>query len=140
MRNDLLFAYGTLQKGFSNRVAQYLSQHSRIIGTGYMIGRLYEVNGYPGAIQTAARHEKIYGSIFQLYDTTRLFPVLDQYEECGKYDPQPYMYSREKVKIFTGHGERMDAWAYIYNLDVSTLSQIKSGNYLQYRKMRNCSK
>lgn len=140
MRNDLLFAYGTLQKGFHNKVAQYLSQHSRLIGTGYMIGKLYEVSGYPGAIQTATLHEKIYGSIFQLYETARLFPILDQYEECGKDAPQPHMYKRKKVKTFTNHGQKMDAWAYIYNLDVSALSQIKSGNYLQYRKMRNCSK
>ncbi|WP_192579102.1 gamma-glutamylcyclotransferase family protein [Fibrisoma limi] len=47
---DLLFVYGTLRQGARNEAAAYLHQRSRHVGIGFLPGKLYYVDWYPGAV------------------------------------------------------------------------------------------
>ncbi len=95
-----------------------------------MQGTLYEVSGYPGAIQSNSANDKVFGELYQLLDRDRVLARLDEYEECSDRFPKPHEYIRVLVSIELSGGEAVLAWVYLYNRDVSKLQQILSGDYL----------
>lgn len=97
---------------------------------GVMRGKLYEVLGYPGAIESEDANDQVSGELYKMLDRKRVLARLDDYEECSAKFPVPHEYSRKPLSIaFTGGGSVV-AWVYLYNRDVSRLRQIITGGYL----------
>lgn len=94
-----------------------------------MQGKLYEVNGYPGAIESDQPDDKVHGELYKIVNSLVLHQ-LDDYEECTDRHPIPHEYIRKKLSIsVTGNGD-ISAWVYVFNHDVSNLLRIESGDYL----------
>ncbi|MBS2099298.1 gamma-glutamylcyclotransferase family protein [Carboxylicivirga linearis] len=127
-----LFVYGTLLHKVDSRMANFLKANAKKIGSGYMIGRLYEINGYPGVIKSTNTEDKVFGNIFELDDTDMVFKELDQYEEVGIEFKQPNEYKREQITAYFEDGKNMNCWVYTYNHSIEKLTRIESGDYWSY--------
>ena len=129
--SEFIFVYGTLRRGANHLVHETLAHRSQYYGEGYMLGKLYDVGDYPAAVQSENAHDKVYGEVYNISDN-EVLTQLDHYEECTDDFPQPYEYMRNLVLItLNSQNEMLEAWAYIFNHDVSILRQITSGDYLK---------
>jgi gamma-glutamylcyclotransferase (GGCT)/AIG2-like uncharacterized protein YtfP len=125
-----LFVYGTLMQDFKNEMSKFLASHSQFIAHGYFNGKLFEVDGFPGAILSEYKEDKVYGSIFKLNDNESIFKVLDVYEGIDATSKVPDLYKRNIITSFLENGEILQTWVYIYNLSTTNLVQITSGKYV----------
>ena len=127
---EFLFVYGTLRKPIASDMHPMLAGGCAYYAEGIMQGTLYEVSGYPGAIQSNCANDKVFGELYKMLDRDRVLARLDEYEECSGRFPKPHEYIREQVSIELCAGGSVVAWVYLYNYDVSKLQQIQSGDYL----------
>lgn len=130
MATEFIFVYGTLRKQIASSKYQLLANHCEYFSAGVMPGKLYEVCGYPGAIESTDANHKVFGELYKILDQQPLLERLDGYEECSDRFPLPHEYSRKRCSIELVSGGSVVAWVYLYNHDVSTLQQIISGDYL----------
>ena len=105
------------------------ANHCEYFSDGAMHGILYEVCGYPGAIETSVANEKVFGELYKRLDRKQVLNRLDVYEECSDRFPRPPEYCRKPLSIELSSGSSVVAWVYLYSHDVSKLQQIVSGNY-----------
>lgn len=131
-----LFVYGSLLTGSKHSMADFLSENATLIMTGYFKGKLYEVNGYPGAIYTGQDEERVFGQIVKLRNDERVLNALDRYEEIGADFPVPNEYVREIIQVVGHSGELLHCWVYLYNWPVDALIHIPSGNYRHYLEQK----
>jgi gamma-glutamylcyclotransferase (GGCT)/AIG2-like uncharacterized protein YtfP len=132
MTIQYLFVYGTLRRETATGMALLLARHGEYVADGQMQGKLYDVNGYPGAVASDNRHDTVYGELHDIGDGGVLLPLLDDYEECSGRHPEPHEYVRKKLAITLAGGGSVAAWVYVYNRDVSKLHRIVSGDYVHY--------
>ncbi|GAA3585413.1 gamma-glutamylcyclotransferase [Snuella lapsa] len=126
-----LFVYGTLLKGCDNEMSQFLAEHSHFVEKGFFYGKLYEVDGYPGAILSTNPVDKVYGSVYKVLDAEMVFKSLDDYEGIDISVSERDLYKRLRVKVYMESGVSLQTWVYIYNLSTLGLQLIPSGKYLQ---------
>jgi gamma-glutamylcyclotransferase (GGCT)/AIG2-like uncharacterized protein YtfP len=131
MAIEFIFVYGTLRKKMASSMYHLLAPHCEYFSDGYIQGKLYEVNGYPGAIESHSKHDKVYGELYKIVDANLVLATLDEYEECTDKFPKPHEYIRKKLPISLSDGGSVTAWVYIFNHDVANLVQISSGDYSQ---------
>jgi gamma-glutamylcyclotransferase (GGCT)/AIG2-like uncharacterized protein YtfP len=127
---EFLFVYGTLRKKIASNMHQLLASHCEYFSEGVMKGRLYDVCGYPGAIESSDDNDKVLGELYKMPDRKPVLALLDDYEECSDRFPMPHEYSCKQLSIELAGGGFVVAWVYLYNHDVSSLKQIISGDYL----------
>jgi gamma-glutamylcyclotransferase (GGCT)/AIG2-like uncharacterized protein YtfP len=132
MNEQLIFVYGTLLKDAGAAMHSLLATHCQYFTDGYAQGRLYEVEDYPGLIESSSPQDRVKGELYLILDETNLLAELDTYEGCGESCSEPHLYIRKKVTIFREDGETVSAWVYIYNHEVADLRHIESGDYLTY--------
>lgn len=127
----MLFIYGSLLKPIQHPERKVIDQHCRFISEAKIQGELYEVDHYPGVIQT---NQSIFvmGELYEILDDGELFDQLDDYEGCSEDYPKPHLYLRQKVEAYLPDNTTVDAWTYLYNLSVENLTRIESGDYLEY--------
>jgi gamma-glutamylcyclotransferase (GGCT)/AIG2-like uncharacterized protein YtfP len=65
---EFLFVYGTLRKPIASGIHPMLAGGCEYYEEGIMQGTLYEVSGYPGAIQSIGTKDKVFGELYQLLD------------------------------------------------------------------------
>lgn len=139
MGGDFIFVYGTLRKGADTAMSQVLARHCEYYADGYMQGKLYEINGYPGAVESDNPEDKVYGELYRIIDRGVVLLQLDEYEECTNQYPVPHEYSRKKLPIaLTGDGSVM-AWVYVFNHSIANLVPITSGDYLNCHQENKCN-
>ncbi len=136
MNDDYIFVYGTLRRDARHPLHRQLRLYGRRHSEASMQGRLYEVSGYPGAIESADPDHRVRGELYRIADGKRLFSVLDEYEECSGKFPEPREYRRQKVTVRTGEGDTFSAWAYIYCRPTKHLRRIRGGDYLRFTRQR----
>jgi len=95
-----------------------------------MQGRLYEVNGYPGAVRSNRPGERVLGELYRVPDAARVFPILDEYEGVSGRSRRQREYVRSRIPVTLAAGRRLRAWVYLYNRSVADLNRIASGDYL----------
>jgi len=127
---EFIFVYGTLRKQMASSKHHLLAKHCEYFSEGVMQGALYEVCGYPGAIESSDANDKVFGELYKMLDQQSLLERLDEYEECSGSFPMPHEYSRKLLSVELTGGGSVVAWVYLYNHDVSNLRQIISGDYL----------
>ncbi|GAB6140836.1 hypothetical protein JCM14076_15650 [Methylosoma difficile] len=99
---------------------------------GYLQGRLYEVDNYPGAVLSDNPAERVVGEVYVLADSSVL-SRLDDYEECSQRFPEPQEYYRTLTDIVLLDSSSVTAWVYLYHWDVSGLMPIAGGDYLAWQ-------
>ena len=125
-RSKYLFVYGTLLDRVDTDMSRFLSEHSEFIGKGHFRGKLYLASWYPGAILSEDKGDKVFGRIYKLKDEERVFKVLDAYE--GVEDG---LYSREIIDVYVQDHPIYKSWVYLYNLPITDLKRIASGDFLK---------
>ena len=131
---EYIFVYGTLRKETATSMHDVVARNCRFIAGGYMQGKLYEVDGYPGAVESESLKDKVYGEVWRVDDCAAVFPQLDDYEQCTDRYPEPHEYIRKRLTISLAGADSVTAWVYLFNHDVSNLVRIESGDYSSRRK------
>ncbi len=137
MTNEFIFVYGSLRKEAASSMYYILARHCQFFAEGYLQGKLYEVDGYPGAIESLGQNDKVFGELYRINSRELVFSALDDYEECAAHYPEPHEYERKQVPISLFEGGSITAWVYLFNYNVSNLIQIESGDYLVSMKKKN---
>lgn len=132
MSNEFIFVYGTLRKAFAIDMHQPLAQFCEFVSEGSMQGKLYEVEGYPGVVETNDLSDRVIGELYKIVERDALFSILDDYEMCSEHYPQPHEYLRKEIQVSTVNNQIIPAWVYIYNYSVAELQFIPSGDYLSF--------
>lgn len=132
MAIEFIFVYGTLRKETATSMYHMIARNCEYFSDGYMQGKLYEVNGYPGSIESDNPNDKVYGELYRIANSGLVLSELDEYEECTAQYPEPHEYIRKKLPIILFDEGSVTAWSYVFNHDVSNLMQIESGDYLNY--------
>ncbi len=123
-----LFVYGTLLENENNPGAKFLEKNAKFLCKGFFYGKLYEIDGYPGAVLSNSHNEKVFGNIYKLHDEEKVLSYLDKYEEIGEHFPAPYEYKREIITVYSPK-ENFKCWVYLYNHPTHHLERIVSGYY-----------
>lgn len=129
MNIDLLFIYGSLLSS-ENEYGRYLKHNAHIIAPAVLKGRLYNCGNYPGAISDFTGYN-IKGYICRLNNVNEVLPILDDYEGFGDDQEQPNLFLRKSLTVVSKN-EPINCWVYVYNLPVSGLEKITSGDYSAY--------
>ncbi len=138
MQADYLFVYGSLRRGSSHPMQLLLANHSRYCGHARFQGKLYDLEGYPGAISSDDPQDRVQGDLLQI-TSHQLLEQLDSYEGVGSGFTQPNEYLRQVVRIASASAGNLKAWIYLYNRTVAKQRQIHSGDYLSDRETRKKS-
>lgn len=109
-----------------------LVRHGDYLADGFIQGMLYEVRGYPGAVESDQPGDRVYGELYRLANSALVLPRLDHYEGCTRRFPEPQEYIRRKRLVSRIGGGKVAAWVYLFNHDVSGLERIESGDYLSH--------
>lgn len=130
---EFIFVYGTLRKNVLPAKHELLTRYCNYFSNGYLQGILYEISGYPGAIESGNPADKVVGEIYTVNNKSVL-SLLDEYEQCSSQFPAPHEYVRKKLPIFLATGNFISAWVYVYNHGTSHLTRITSGDYTLFLK------
>lgn len=133
MTNDLLFVYGTLLLA-DNEFANYLTRNATFCCKGTIQGKLYDVGNYPALVVNDAGNYDISGTVYRLHSVDEVLKYLDPYEGFGEGEELPYLFIREGLPIQTDQGI-MTCWVYLYNRSITGLTEIATGDYINYLKI-----
>ncbi len=111
-----------------------LNRHGEYFSDGVMQGKLFEVDGYPGAVESNDPNDRVYGEVYRIIDREALLAKLDHYEQCTDHFAPPHEYQRRKICVSLSSGGCVCVWAYVFDHDVKGLTQITSGNYIDFIK------
>lgn len=125
-----LFVYGTLLKNHKSQYHTQFAKNWKWFSSGYLYGKLYEIDGYPGAILSENSKDRVFGEIYAIPDAEETFILLDIYEGCSENSPEPHEYRRSQIPIYIEKKPFLIAWTYLYIGDTSQLKHLPSGNYL----------
>lgn len=129
MNFEFIVVYGTLHKKINSTTHSVLAHHCHCVSDGFMYGKRFDLNGYPGAIESSDIKDSVHGGIYNFSTSNKVLHLLDEYEECNNKFPKPHEYIRKKLPITLANGDIVSAWVYVFNHDVSFLMQIESGDY-----------
>lgn len=136
MQAEYLFVYGTLRKNGGSKWHTVLASGAEYLGEAYFQGRLFNVQAYPGLIESPLPEDRVLGEIYRLparkASEIDVLELLDDYEECSASFPEPHEYKRVQAFVTQVDGQTMLAWIYLYTRDVSNLQHIESGDYLAF--------
>ena len=129
--NDLLFVYGTLMQEFNSEITKVLRNNSKLVGEGWIAGRLFDIGSYPGLIYHPQSAQQVRGEIYKMYLPEQLLPLLDHYEMIDPNHPNENEYRRDLVTVKSQH-EVLNCWTYIFQLSPAPFPEISSGDYRSY--------
>ncbi len=134
--DNLIFVYGTLLLKSGLPVIDFFHKNSSFVEDATFPGKLFEIDGYPGAVFSPESLTIVHGKVYRMLDSTRVLAELDAYEETGPQFPKPNEYVRKQLVLQTTSGAKLNCWVYLYNWPVEDLYQISSGNYLDFRNWK----
>lgn len=112
-------------------MTNWLRRYAANRGPASIRGRLYRIDGYPGAVLTGRPDDRVTGNLYRLARPAETLELLDDYEGCGKRAARPHEFRRVAVDVMRDKGGNIRAWTYLYNLPVRGLEVICSGDFLR---------
>lgn len=134
MPDEFIFVYGTLRPALATPAHTLMIRHCQFHGQGSLCGHLYQVDGYPGVIETPHCSRRVLGELYRILNKDALFLLLDDYEQCSAKYPTPHEYVRRQANITAPDETLCKAWVYIYNRAVTELMRIYSGDYVSHMR------
>lgn len=125
---DLLFVYGTLRCAAGGGMHHLLGE-AELLGDAHCAGRLYLLDGYPGAVPDDSGGSLVKGELYRLLNPAGTLAVLDAYEECGAAFGDDGEYVRTVATVTREDGTEAQAWIYWYSRPVAGLERIESGDF-----------
>ncbi len=132
MSSEYLFVYGTLMRATDTPMYRHLARHCHYAAPARLPGRLYLLDGYPGAVPSTRAGEFVQGELYRVAAPARLFPALDRYEGCAPGSARPHEYHRCEVEVVLADESRQRAWVYLYARPTLGLKRIPSGDFLHH--------
>ena len=128
-----LFLYGTLRPDAADReIAEIVSQLRRV-GRGYVLGKLYDLGDYPGAIVDASSNSLVRGLLVEMPSDKAVLDALDRYEEFDPSKPHESLFVRTKTTVRLTDGRNLEGWIYVYNRSPGNAPLIRGGHYSKSR-------
>ncbi len=124
-----LFVYGLLRPSSGHGVAENLMDQAHYVGPARFQGRLFEIDGYPGVIDSETASECVLGDVFEIPNDPQFLAALDEFEGCGVKDPEPWEY-RRVIRRVSAHRASLECWIYLYNWSLDGKRIIRGGDYL----------
>jgi gamma-glutamylcyclotransferase (GGCT)/AIG2-like uncharacterized protein YtfP len=134
---EYLFVYGTLRPGMAPRRLARIMEKMSHVGKGSTPGRLYDLEGYPGAVIDPDCDTQIKGDVFQLPDDGVSLAALDAYEGFDARYPESSLFVRRKCSVALEDDSKLWCWIYVYNWHVSPETLIRNGDYLRHQKLKS---
>jgi gamma-glutamylcyclotransferase (GGCT)/AIG2-like uncharacterized protein YtfP len=134
---EYLFVYGTLRPGMAPRRLSRLMEKMGNLGRASTPGRLYDLEGYPGAVIDPDSETEIKGEVFQLPDDSVTLAALDAYEGFDARYPASSLFVRSKCAAAFEDDSKLVCWIYVYNWQVSPDTLIRSGDYIRHQKLKS---
>jgi gamma-glutamylcyclotransferase (GGCT)/AIG2-like uncharacterized protein YtfP len=122
--DDLLFAYGTLMRGFP--LHALLEERATYLSEATTPGLLLDLGSYPAALKSATG--KIRGEVYLLTDPG-LWRALDSAEGS--------QYHREQAGIEQASGGRVEAYVYWYVGPLDGAVSVPGGDYRAHAPARS---
>ncbi len=133
-----LFVYGTLRPAIAKPWMKSLLDRMKPLGPGRVVGRLFDLGPYPGAVLDVNAGSAVVGELLELPDDDSLLAALDEYEGFLPEDLGLSLFLREKCMVDTGL-QNIEAWIYVFNGDTKTATIITDGDYLDAIKRKENS-
>jgi gamma-glutamylcyclotransferase (GGCT)/AIG2-like uncharacterized protein YtfP len=128
MDPDLLFAYGTLRKGFCPpELRVVLERESEHLGAATFQGMLFHLGAYPGVVHSPDPQHQVQGDLYRLRESKQILAALDAYEGCDANRSETGEFARRVATVRLPSGEAKPAWIYVYVGPVEGLKRIPSG-------------
>ena len=136
---EYLFVYGTLRMGINNPYSQLLSSSARQVGAATVMGRLYNIGEYPGAIPDETTTFLLKGELYELDESlaTKVLMQLDRYEGYSPRRKKASEFYRAKTIAYTEDGTAVYCWIYWYNHSLRGKKRIYEGDYVSFARNRN---
>jgi gamma-glutamylcyclotransferase (GGCT)/AIG2-like uncharacterized protein YtfP len=119
----LLFAYGTLMRGYG--LHDLLARGADFVALGTARGRLLDLGRYPGVVQGRGR---VTGEVYRLRDP-QVLPAVDRAEGV--------QFLRGHTLVTLADGGRARAWIYRYRGPRERAVPIPDGDYRRARPARS---
>lgn len=120
MKPEYLFVYGTLRPDSGTPQAARLAREAARLGRARTMGRLLQVQDYPGLVPGPSR---TIGDAYRLDTPAPTLRWLDRYE--GRE------FRREVRAVRLAAGDELDAWVYRYTGPVAGLPPVPGNDFLQ---------
>lgn len=138
----LLFTYGSLMLTTGiPAVDDAMRAAGASLGRAYVLGNLFDLGDYPGAIPVATKGAaaceedapKVWGHLLRLKDPAALFAVIDSYEGFDAGNLKASAFVRAETEVFlNGHEGGVPGQIYWYNFPTLGHETIASGDYLAH--------
>jgi len=112
---DHFFFYGTLIPHFAPPHLREILAQFHLVGEGWLLGILYDLGNYPGAVFDPTSRTKVLGRVFQASTNERLLAELDHYEGFNPASSGTSQYLRKRFPITLQDGRQIECWVYEYN-------------------------
>lgn len=132
---DHVFFYGTLMSPFNRAGRQRISPKLTFKGRGSIQAALFDLGIYPAATPTDD-NSKVWGEIYETFDTASVLAALDEIEGYRPNEPERSLYLRVLTDVTLESGEAITAWTYFYNAPLGQAQRIASGDYLEHLNAR----
>lgn len=124
--SEYLFVYGTLQPAAAPPELKEIMDRWRKVGSGTVLGQLFDLGEYPGAVLDGNSTSRVIGDVYELRDPAAL-ATLDEYEGFDADEPGQSLFHRVRTEVKMADGGKQPSWIYVYNRDVSELKPRKGG-------------
>jgi gamma-glutamylcyclotransferase (GGCT)/AIG2-like uncharacterized protein YtfP len=127
-----LFVYGTLRSDVGHRAHHFITRYFSLTGKAKVRGKLYDAVEFPAGLPDD-NENFITGELYELNNADEFLPamhMLDEYECSYDRPGEPTLFKRELVKVLYNDTE-VTAWVYWYNLPVTGLKLVSSGDFLK---------
>jgi len=127
--SEFVFFYGTLLPQFVPESMREVVARLDFYGEGSVLGTLYDLGDYPGAVFDATSDKRVHGAVFQLPEDSRLLEALDRYEGYEPDSSTASLFVRKLVDVDLTTAGNIECWTYEYNGNPQGAPIIASGRY-----------
>jgi gamma-glutamylcyclotransferase (GGCT)/AIG2-like uncharacterized protein YtfP len=131
---DRVFFYGTLMTGFDRRRRAGIDPMLEWVGRGQIKAALFDLGIFPAAIPDP--DGVVWGEVYRAKDIGKVLDGLDEIEGHSPAMPEVSLYNRVEVPVTYEDGTTEDVWVYFYNAPLGRAERIKSGDYLEYLRVK----
>jgi len=128
-----IFVYGTLMKKSPGIRKLVECSGLEYVGEGKILGELYDLGEYPGAVKISGRRRHVHGEVYSFTEFNLVIPKLDKYEEVDQEHPEKGLFLRRVSTVEMKGGRKLRAIVYFYNQRIDGLRRIPSGKWMGAR-------
>ncbi len=129
-KDEYLFVYGTLRKGYGNELHKLIARNAEFIGMATYQGKMYNLGEYPGIVPSSNDSDIVLGELYKLTNPLRLVKILDEYEEYYPENEEDSVFLRKEIEVSVAD-TTYQSYGYVYNRLVEGVPVIESGDFLQ---------